>query len=547
MPRLGSKAEAHDVEVTERSEALDSEVGNSTKSTGSSIEFTGEGAILRDVYAVFKQFKRQPPKGGYPFPKRDDVKTKLGRAPPSPCKCCGSQYHWDPECPEYDTYQERRRQKAQERSAHSVALETFDSQDPERAYDAGYQVLIAQRAAEYATQDFERASSGLGLVGKEKNTPLMTAPAKSKSPRVTIEEVLDDDLLEDSLPPCLPRDDVHVMEELGVEDDFEAFGVEKSGKDPPREENRGTEPGIPSELPYSSEKPQRLRKRRRSPQGESAKDVSVLSIRGRLGHLKNKEIDLRHDSCANISLISTECYASLSHPPPIRKGERWRVRQLQKGSSEIQGYVTLPVLFEADDGETIETEVEAYLVPNMTVPILLGEDYHLNYEVITERNIEEGTKIRFKEGMPGYVKAKNHRQSKNANRRKRLQADYQGTVVRSKADYVIKPYTCKTVDVYGNLQKEATYYVQRGLLATADDSYFAVPNVLLDPHNPRIPISNPTAFPRRVKKDEILAEVSLASDHFDVPKDAESFAMLSERSQAVKKTRRRDAGQKRMM
>ncbi|KAF9020683.1 hypothetical protein BDZ89DRAFT_958111 [Hymenopellis radicata] len=182
MPRLGSKAEAHDVEVTERSEALDSEVGNSTKSTGSSIEFTGEGAILRDVYAVFKQFKRQPPKGGYPFPKRDDVKTKLGRAPPSPCKCCGSQYHWDPECPEYDTYQERRRQKAQERSAHSVALETFDSQDPERAYDAGYQVLIAQRAAEYATQDFERASSGLGLVGKEKNTPLMTAPAKSKSP-----------------------------------------------------------------------------------------------------------------------------------------------------------------------------------------------------------------------------------------------------------------------------------------------------------------------------------------------------------------------------
>ncbi|KAF9020684.1 hypothetical protein BDZ89DRAFT_1202592, partial [Hymenopellis radicata] len=186
----------------------------------------------------------------------------------------------------------------------------------------------------------------------------------------------------------------------------------------------------------------RLRKRRRSPQGESAKDVSVLSIRRRLGHLKNKEIDLRHDSCANISLISTECYASLSHPPPIRKGERWRVRQLQKGSSEIQGYVTLPVLFEADDGETIETEVEAYLVPNMTVPILLGEDYHLNYEVITERNIEEGTKIRFKgtsvkvsavpveavaeasavfrstEGMPGYVKAKNHRRSKNANRRK---------------------------------------------------------------------------------------------------------------------------------
>lgn len=36
----------------------------------------------------------------------------------------------------------------------------------------------------------------------------------------------------------------------------------------------------------------------------------------------------------------------------------------------------------ATDGTQIETEAKAYIILNMTVPILLGEDYHLNYELI---------------------------------------------------------------------------------------------------------------------------------------------------------------------
>ena len=43
----------------------------------------------------------------------------------------------------------------------------------------------------------------------------------------------------------------------------------------------------------------------------------------------------------------------------------------------------------------LESEAEAYVVPNMTVPILLGEDYQLNYELGVTRNVETGTKIRF--------------------------------------------------------------------------------------------------------------------------------------------------------
>jgi len=43
----------------------------------------------------------------------------------------------------------------------------------------------------------------------------------------------------------------------------------------------------------------------------------------------------------------------------------------------------------------LESEAEAYIVPGMTVPILLGEDYQLNYEVGVTRNVEAGSHIHF--------------------------------------------------------------------------------------------------------------------------------------------------------
>ena len=48
-----------------------------------------------------------------------------------------------------------------------------------------------------------------------------------------------------------------------------------------------------------------------------------------------------------------------------------------------------------ETGDVLETEAEAYVVPNMTVPILLGEDYQQSYEVSVTQNVELGTRIGF--------------------------------------------------------------------------------------------------------------------------------------------------------
>lgn len=69
--------------------------------------------------------------------------------------------------------------------------------------------------------------------------------------------------------------------------------------------------------------------------------------------------------------------------------------QLTDKDATIKGLVKLPVTMISKNGELIETEAEAYVVPRMTVPILLGEDFQLTYKIGVTRNVEEGTVISF--------------------------------------------------------------------------------------------------------------------------------------------------------
>ena len=63
--------------------------------------------------------------------------------------------------------------------------------------------------------------------------------------------------------------------------------------------------------------------------------------------------------------------------------------------SKLRGFVRIPIFMMTDNGVIIESKAEVYIVPGMTVPILLGEDYQLTYEVGLTRNVEEGSRIHF--------------------------------------------------------------------------------------------------------------------------------------------------------
>ena len=68
---------------------------------------------------------------------------------------------------------------------------------------------------------------------------------------------------------------------------------------------------------------------------------------------------------------------------------------LTESSAKMKGYILLPIFMTTTTGIVIETQVEAYIVLGMSVPILLGKDYQTAYELSVFRSIESGSRIRF--------------------------------------------------------------------------------------------------------------------------------------------------------
>ncbi|KAK0430668.1 hypothetical protein EV421DRAFT_1743800 [Armillaria borealis] len=104
-------------------------------------------------------------------------------------------------------------------------------------------------------------------------------------------------------------------------------------------------------------------------------------MRGWIGHPGNAQVDLRVDTCMDITLISEEFYAMMVNPPPIRNGLKLNLYQLTHNDTKLQGYIHTSVFIKANN---------AYMVPKMAIPILLGEDYQTSYELNISHSTENG-------------------------------------------------------------------------------------------------------------------------------------------------------------
>ena len=60
--------------------------------------------------------------------------------------------------------------------------------------------------------------------------------------------------------------------------------------------------------------------------------------------------------------------------------------------AKILGYVDLFVFITMEDGHMLEFVEEAYVIPGMNVPVLLGKDFQVNYEVSMHR-MAQGTHL----------------------------------------------------------------------------------------------------------------------------------------------------------
>ncbi|KAJ6463790.1 hypothetical protein C8R47DRAFT_1224947 [Mycena vitilis] len=508
---------------------------------------SSDEVALKQAYAILKKRQRPPPKGGYPFSKNDHVTTKMGKAPPSPCKVCGSANHWDRECPDWNVYIER-----QQRGVFVVVSNTA-SEEAELMYHSAYCVLLEARindasflkmaalssGSEYDSDDELKPNpnthSATGNIETDtRQTKLTDAEMVSKRASrsayaVHIEEVEDESWLEEAR---MPKATKGILEDVREDEpEKKSEDLLSEARDSAPEVQQGTETKLAPPPPPSEVEPIRALKKRNPKPGDSALGVSVLSVRGRLGSMDEEEVDLRVDTCADITLVSEEYHQNMKSPPPLRQGHKMSLAQLTNEGTAIRGYVNLPVLMPTTTGEVIQSEAEAYVVRGMSVPILLGEDYQLSYELSISHNVEEGTKIRFGDSpwevectgvdsFPGRAqahlvasnlttysrkttKAKEHRRAKERRHRRKLRNGGAARMLRASEDCCIKAHQCKQLRVEGDFVDGRDWLVERSLLANAEDSFFSIPNVLITGRKPIVPVSNMSDRPRIIRKGEI--------------------------------------------
>ena len=530
-------------------------------------EITSDPKIMKEAFQVLKKRQRPPPKGGYPYSKNDHVTTKMGRLPPSPCKVCGSNNHWDKECPDWSFYEAK-----QQKSAYRI--ETNEEEDLEGYYSSVYSILVAERLSSETKQSTDRSDFHKAVPREEPNSVSSERKSEDSPPwkrQTAFMEEEEDEFWSDYRSK--EKSTSHLLYQVGDEDDEsiqrEAFSSRKeespsfptseASKDPPKEvKDPPSEVRDPPLSPPTNEKPFRIPKVRSRPEGMSAIGVSVLSTKGFVGGLNNVETDLRLDSCADITLISYDFYEQLTSKPSIKQGMRMRLWQLTDKDSQLKGFVRIPIYMTTVDGEVLETEAEAYVVPGMTVLILLGEDYQQSYELNVTRNVEEGTHISF--GRLGhqirafpvertkdfnrlrqsaylanqYVRRQFHRRNKAKRHRRKVKFGVQERLVRAAEDYRLKPHESRSIRVEGQLDEDREWLVQKNLLANANDTFFAVPNVLISAAQPWVPVANPTDHPRYIRKGEIIGTLVDPAAFFDSPKSSDELKKFRDAAEVIR-------------
>ncbi|EPT02336.1 hypothetical protein FOMPIDRAFT_1118518, partial [Fomitopsis schrenkii] len=470
-------------------------------------------------------------------PVNDSVVSKT--LPPSPCKVCGSAKHWDRECPHWDEYREAR-------AANQAQVE-FDIHPSEEI--------------EYAHAYLDSNKSSFSAL----SVCVQTSDVRRK--KVRIEEIEE----EPPCLPCLPRDHPHVLEPADEVDQHEhahlselaerianalrqadesvrnenlqqeqtaeaasaSAGAPNAAPPPPSQEPHDTRADAPPAPPRVL----RMPKARSHAPGHSTVGIAALNVPVHLGTPDGVAVTAKMDSGADISLISAECLATIPADarPRIRRGLRMNLVQLTNGF-HIEGFVQLPVLIQAEDGDWLSFDGEFYVVPGMTSPLLLGEDFQVGYELCVLRNAADGTSVEIpatghtfqasssskSAGRPfniigrgaaaSFVRAKSHRRNRRQKQRaRRAQATPIAHVAR---DCTIQPHSCRPIPITADFACNTHWFAEKTVLGQADGSCLLTTPTLLDAAHAYVAVSNPSDRPVRMQRGEVLCHLHDPSVYF---------------------------------
>ncbi|KAK0429926.1 hypothetical protein EV421DRAFT_1913704 [Armillaria borealis] len=451
-------------------------------------EAKGEEEVFTSIYQEAKKKQRSLPK-----------------------EVCGSPKHWDRECPHFEAYQERWKKN----------VKLVEGADTGRAYEMAYEAVQQgfEQAADSSSEDElqkednrRKPYSMNGAMVEVEDEEVAFWRDRVPARNFILEEAEEGEQRQYSAASEASRaHEVHMVAPNWVLNENESSPDEDTvpRKSPEEEKTRSKEVYHSQQPPLAFQKPVRVPKSQVTKDRRSAVGISVLSVKGWIGHPGNVMVDLRVDSCTNITLMSEDYYQSMTHAPPLRQGPKMSLYQLTQGDTKLKGYVQTSIFIKAKNGELVETDVEAYVVFGMNVPILLGEDYQMNYER-PELTIQASPVQPLKDSprlmanvsqKQSFVKAKDHHRRKNKHRQFRIPS--------------------KVVRVEGDFKDGDEWFIERSILPQTKESFLIIPNVLVQSSDPCAPISNTSSESLTLKAGEILSTRVLVREYFDTPADNE--------------------------
>ncbi|KAJ7134194.1 hypothetical protein C8R44DRAFT_729682 [Mycena epipterygia] len=303
--------------LTSVEDEVTSEVGiaHGGEANESEEDEVNDNVTLQEVFNTFKKRQRAPPKGGCPFPKNDHIATKIGKAPPSPCKVCGSANHWDRECPDWSIYVEKQKQGVLSAPGREQWAAAFINVAVPESAEATPCALAAGHKTEINT--FEEVDQSDISAMDTRNLKHSCSPEglpklpEQSARKAHIVEIEDEYWANEAK---MPKARCHIIEgEDNWSDAEESELTEETDMRTNEDIEDNDTPPPPSELGHIV-----LRKKRNPKSGDLAIRVLVLSMKGWIESLDNEAVDLRLDSGADITLVSEEFYNSLKNLPKIR-------------------------------------------------------------------------------------------------------------------------------------------------------------------------------------------------------------------------------------
>ncbi|KAF9496318.1 hypothetical protein BDN71DRAFT_1389631 [Pleurotus eryngii] len=253
--------------------------------------------------------------------------------------------------------------------------------------------------------------------------------------------------------------------------------------------------------------------RRQFPEGHSSLGIQALWMTAHIGSLETPEIEARLDSGADITLMSQDFLDTLADPPKIQEGVCMQLYQLT-GSARVLGYVRTKLLACMITGEVVVFELEAYVVHRMRVPLLLGEDFQMTYELGVAcqasgqckvfpldqsycicASTNSGTDIDFKaqKAFTGQAFLKGKHRAQACRQLKGSFRDAPPVLARHTVH--ISPGCVSNMLVDALFRIQDTWLVEKMLLSDKCNEFMFTLTTIISVNNPYIPIVNPIKRP----------------------------------------------------